>query len=482
MDSTEWDYPCPEIMGVPLSDMTTPGDTALHRLLMFSHLKRSNVHVPQDSLIGDAAEWFAAHPEPRICMMAWYYRACSAYDNGSYGDAVYYALNAEPWARELGDSLYLMRFYDIMGNCYGMAGDILQRVRYMEQAAELTLEMPGCSPDMATVFVERVFNDRMALAQPDSVVHQAYRLVQKCIDCGADARTTGRALKLYTGCATNAMQPDTAAVFGLIGRVARYTPQDASPLWRDSIESYMQSLKDGMVEDYYGVGRRMASDVVGAHMRFNEQAAEMRVAGELKRNTWELGIIGIVLLLIIVVSGLCVYRHAMMRRRVELECKQDELRLMALDFDRFKTETENRSSRLQLLSADLFRNRLDEVNALCDVYYNHRDMGDVGLRIFYREFEDKLAKLSSAETLQQLARIVNESRNGLLDRVKEELPDLKQTDLDILTYIYAGFDARAICLFTGITRENYYMKRHRLKKRIAASDAPHKDEFLDNLG
>lgn len=70
MDSTEWDYPCPEIMGVPLSDMTTPGDTALHRLLMFSHLKRSNVHVPQDSLIGDAAEWFAAHPEPRLCMMA----------------------------------------------------------------------------------------------------------------------------------------------------------------------------------------------------------------------------------------------------------------------------------------------------------------------------------------------------------------------------------------------------------------------------
>lgn len=51
-------------------------------------------------------------------------------------------------------------------------------------------------------------------------------------------------------------------------------------------------------------------------------------------------------------------------------------------------------------------------------------------------------------------------------------------DLKFLTYIYAGFSPRAVCVFMDIKIKTFYNRRNLLKERILASDAPDREYFV----
>ena len=64
-------------------------------------------------------------------------------------------------------------------------------------------------------------------------------------------------------------------------------------------------------------------------------------------------------------------------------------------------------------------------------------------------------------------------------KIRQELPSLKESELDLLRYIYAGFSLRVISVFTGDSLNYTAVKKSRLKAKIAASDAPSKACFID---
>ena len=70
---------------------------------------------------------------------------------------------------------------------------------------------------------------------------------------------------------------------------------------------------------------------------------------------------------------------------------------------------------------------------------------------------------------------------GIVNLLRLELDSLKEKDIVFLTLIYAGFSARAICLFTDIKYKHFYVKKSRLYKKIEASNVTHKDLFISKL-
>ncbi len=46
--------------------------------------------------------------------------------------------------------------------------------------------------------------------------------------------------------------------------------------------------------------------------------------------------------------------------------------------------------------------------------------------------------------------MVNACYDNIMVKVRQELPALKESELDLLRYIYAGFSLRVISVFTGI--------------------------------
>lgn len=66
-------------------------------------------------------------------------------------------------------------------------------------------------------------------------------------------------------------------------------------------------------------------------------------------------------------------------------------------------------------------------------------------------------------------------------KIREQLPELSNENIIFLTLVIAGYEPRAISLFTGIGPNSTYSKRRRLINRIAASSAMDKEWFISQI-
>ena len=144
------------------------------------------------------------------------------------------------------------------------------------------------------------------------------------------------------------------------------------------------------------------------------------------------------------------------------------------------SERTDRNRELEAKVNALYGSRLDTLNMLCNEYFEKSDSEKVKLSL-YKEVEKHILALRDSNSVIELEGIVNRYLDNILVRIKEELPELGRKDLIFLTYLYAGFSPRAVCIFTDITIKNYYQRRSRLKDRILASDAPGKDFFVSKM-
>ena len=130
----------------------------------------------------------------------------------------------------------------------------------------------------------------------------------------------------------------------------------------------------------------------------------------------------------------------------------------------------------------LFRERFRTLNRLCDQYYEALNAPSPQLqKSVYNNIVKMLTELRCPSELSKLKDIVNEHMNGIIARLESQLPELDADDVAFLTYLYAGFSAKAVCLFTGMSKGNFYVRRRRLRSQIERSRAADSDMFLCRL-
>lgn len=120
------------------------------------------------------------------------------------------------------------------------------------------------------------------------------------------------------------------------------------------------------------------------------------------------------------------------------------------------------------------------INKLCDEYFA-RSSSEKTKATLYKEVENEILSLREAKSVAALEEAVNKYQDNILAKVKDELPQLSTSDRTFLTYLYAGFTPRAICIFLDIKIKNFYNKRSRLKEKILETDAPSKQLFADKM-
>lgn len=162
--------------------------------------------------------------------------------------------------------------------------------------------------------------------------------------------------------------------------------------------------------------------------------------------------------------------------RCRLVAKQKQLKEMAI----LMTERTNRNRELENKVDDLYRSRLDTLNMLCNEYFEKNDSEKIRLTL-YNEVEKQILHLRDKESLEELETIVNTYLDNILVKVRQQLPELKTTDLHFLIYLFAGFSPRAVCIFSDIKIKNFYNRRSRLKERILSSEAPDREWFVSKM-
>ena len=93
-----------------------------------------------------------------------------------------------------------------------------------------------------------------------------------------------------------------------------------------------------------------------------------------------------------------------------------------------------------------------------------------------------IEKFSQSEYIKlELEEIINECRNDIMKRMREQLKSFKEQDFQLISYIIAGFSYQAISVFMGVKVENLYKRMYRLKERIIKLNPPDKDLFINEL-
>ncbi len=187
------------------------------------------------------------------------------------------------------------------------------------------------------------------------------------------------------------------------------------------------------------------------------------------RNAWTV----LYVTLACVVIAACLFFIGV-RRQLILKHKEIEELSMLI------SERTDRNHELEAKVDALYGSRLDTLNMLCNEYFERSDSERMKMTLF-NEVERHILALRDSKSIVDLESVVNSFLDNILVKVKEQLPELGRKDLIFLTYLYAGFSPRAICIFTDIKIKNFYNRRSRLKDRILASDAPDKEFFVSKM-
>jgi len=182
-------------------------------------------------------------------------------------------------------------------------------------------------------------------------------------------------------------------------------------------------------------------------------------------------IAGIILVLLLLAGA-----AALITARQRLAAKRKEIEALSM----LVAERTDRNRELEEKVDQLYGNRLDTLNMLCNEYFEKNDSEMVKLTLF-NEVEKHILALRDTKSIAELEKIVDRYLDNILSRLKVQMPELNRKDLVFITYLYAGFSPRAVCIFTDIKIKNFYNRRSRLKERILASEAPDREFFVSKM-
>ena len=222
----------------------------------------------------------------------------------------------------------------------------------------------------------------------------------------------------------------------------------------------------GMIRQYMwyeDIMRHSLSDLKSNYDNHVEASAER------SRKIWLAIWIGIGVLIVLTILIFISVRHRLNKKREE-----------AMELSLLMTERTVKNLELEDKVNTLYGKRMDTLNMLCNEYFD-KNYSEKTLEAFFNEVEKHILALRDPKSVAELEDIVNTFLDNIMTRIKEQIPELSQKDLTFLTYLYAGFSLRAVCIFTDIKIKNFYNRRSRLKERILASDAPDKEFFVAKM-
>lgn len=119
----------------------------------------------------------------------------------------------------------------------------------------------------------------------------------------------------------------------------------------------------------------------------------------------------------------------------------------------------------------LYRSSLNEINELCEIYYEQSDSSRLASKIF-AQVESNIERLKSdRKRIEELESAVNISHNDIMAKLREQCPGLTEREMRIALYSYAGFSNRAISLLVGANAETLPKIKYSIREHIKSANA-----------
>lgn len=199
-------------------------------------------------------------------------------------------------------------------------------------------------------------------------------------------------------------------------------------------------------------------------------------------------VIAVILLLcivILIVRNRIITKNAEVERYMELADELSKsLHVKNAEYDDVSSRLEDHS--MQIAEMDhmvgvLFKKQFEMLDRLSSTFYETHEIKKDKDAIYRQVRENIESLMNDKKSIGQLEKIVNTYRNGIIEKLRTEIPQLGEQELRFLTFLYAGFSSKAISIFTQESVGNVYTKKSRIKSIISRSASEHKQQFIDAM-
>lgn len=196
------------------------------------------------------------------------------------------------------------------------------------------------------------------------------------------------------------------------------------------------------------------------------------------RNFWEI-IISVFIVVSIITTCFIIRRFIHIQR----ERTNHYLLLSEKASIEYKRLTDNLIERQDMESRlkGLVASRFELIEKLGRKYYEKENTAIQQTNMFQQVKQIILEFSENPKMRQELETIVNLCHDNAMMKLKNDFPSMKESDIQLLCYIFAGFSPQVISLFMKNNITNVYTRKSRLKLQIKSSDSDNKELFLKLL-
>lgn len=236
----------------------------------------------------------------------------------------------------------------------------------------------------------------------------------------------------------------------------------------DSHESLLDLQDSTVREALQKPLQSVRNDYFEAKTAYNEQL--------LRNNKYRL-CLAIIISLVAIISLVLFYRRRITMKDIELsayiELADDLRNSLALTNSKLaesSSENQQYTKLLKEMSEQitlLFTRQYELLDKLGSTYYEtHGSRRD--REAIYQQVKNEIENFATDKNcIAQLEAIVNQYKDNVMAVVRTEMKGLGEMDYRLLCFLFAGFSAKAISVFTGDSTANIYMKKSRIKNKIS---------------
>ena len=393
-----------------------------------------------------------------------------------------YALDALKYGRMAGDSRGIWSITGHLAACYANM--------YMWEDAEKTYNEFFSMPvhDSLTYYRRRVNHAKAILLgpQPDA---------KRCIGILEEAASYNplsvEGYCLYA--AALQLSGNGQAADSIIGQLeAMAGNADIVRLWRYRIRKMQGRNKDALADLESSVAAQdsIVVNVLNQSLLKAQQDYLMADKARLKNeNVLERQRVALIIIISLLAIAFLVILYERKRSRLNRQIEQltslslESQRMLELQNEQSENELKQKDAALLSLQkefASMYKAQYKALNDLCAAYWSpiRRDKKEM-------IYEEALRQISiigkDVNSQNKFMAIVNQSLDGIIDKLKADLPDHQEQDFRFLVLLIVGFDAKTIANLTGYAVGTVYTKKNRMKAEITALTSPNRNFYLEYI-
>ena len=490
------------------SALTSDASRAKYALLLTQAKMKNNAFPASDSLINTAVAFYEGEGNADE-MKSLFYQGNVRFYNSEYSAAIIPAIRAHELAIKLNDDYWRAKtaeqIADIYASTYYDDYEYRQEaIDYYEKAGRIDNHRYAIC-DLAIRYGNKR-NPGKAISILDSISQIAKS--EQPIDSGLFVYSSYPLIPLYL----LVMHPDSAYIvydelqeFGdlHIKTIKDYEYLAEIELYRGNHDTAFEilsqllaiaqsntekvSVYDGMVKYFKRTGDNLkALDFTDSILYIQneetyevlkqsvlaKQRDELDYIAEVERNKADrrLYIIIVVVLATFVVIFLIFAYYRVKTKNKDIEIKNKILTIYSLtqtieeQNNNLKQYSESKAEIASTVSS-LFKERWNTLNLICSQFLTNENTSADYKRIV-SELDKEIKSLRSHQSLDKIEKAVNLYMDDILTRLRQQCPFLKSDELTLLTLLFAGLSAKAICLITDTNFKYFYVKKKRIYNKI----------------